>query len=191
VKDTSAVTLAAVDHPLVDLLRRYRLASKRGSTYGVDWLKHVADDGRVYANWRQIGAASGRMSCSDPNMQQLPRGDYRLCIAAPPGRVLIKADYSQIELRIAAKVSGDTALLEGYLRGDDLHTRTARDVLGIQKVTKEHRQLAKALNFGLLYGMGAKGFRQYAKSQYGLDLSEAEARRYRTAFFNAYPGLRR
>jgi DNA polymerase-1 len=189
VENTADETLAAADHPLARLLRRYRLARKRGSTYGIDWLSHVADDGRVYPSWRQIGAASGRMSCSDPNMQQLPRGDYRCCIHAPPGRVLVKADYSQIELRIAAKVSGDEALLEAYRQGDDLHTRTARTVLGIVEVTKQDRQLAKALNFGLLYGMGARGFRQYAKSQYGLDLSEEEASRYRDAFFRTYPGL--
>jgi DNA polymerase-1 len=81
------------------------------------------------------------------------------------------------------------ALLEAYQRGDDLHTRTARNVLGIEDVTKQDRQLAKALNFGLLYGMGARGFRQYARGQYGLDLSEGEARRYRDAFFKSYPGL--
>jgi DNA polymerase-1 len=189
VEDTADETLAAVDHPLAQLLRRYRLARKRGSTYGIDWLAHVAADGRVYPSWRQIGAASGRMSCSNPNMQQLPRGDYRRCIVAPHGRVLVKADYSQIELRIAARVSGDKALLEAYQRGDDLHTRTARTVLGIEEVTKRDRQLAKALNFGLLYGMGVRGFRQYAKSQYGLDLTEDEARRYRDAFFRSYPGL--
>jgi DNA polymerase I-like protein with 3'-5' exonuclease and polymerase domains len=189
VADTADETLAAADHPLAVLLRGYRLARKRGSTYGTDWLAHVADDGRVYPSWRQTGAASGRMSCSKPNMQQLPRGDYRRCIVAPPGRVLVKADYSQIELRIAAKVSGDEALLEAYQRGDDLHTRTARTVLGIEDVSKEHRQLAKALNFGLLYGMGPRGFRQYARSQYGLELSEEEARRYRDAFFKSYPGL--
>ncbi len=129
------------------------------------------------------------MSCSDPNMQQLPRGEYRRCIIAQAGRVLIKADYSQIELRIAAKVSGDRPLLDAYLAGEDLHTRTARSVLGIQEVTKQDRQLAKALNFGLLYGMGANGFRMYAKSQYGLDLSEGQAARYKAAFFKTYPGL--
>jgi DNA polymerase-1 len=129
------------------------------------------------------------MSCSNPNMQQLPRGDYRCCIVAPPGRLLVKADYSQIELRIAAKVSGDKALLAAYQRGDDLHTITARNILGIADVTKQHRQLAKACNFGLLYGMGARGFRQYAKSQYGVDLTEEEACRYRDAFFENYPGL--
>jgi DNA polymerase-1 len=189
VADTADETLAAVDHPLAGLLRRYRLARKRAGTYGTDWLLHVADDGRVYPTWRQAGTASGRMSCSDPNMQQLPRGEYRRCVVAPPARVLVKADYSQIELRIAAKVSGDAALLEAYRRGDDLHSTTARNVLGFEDVTREHRQLAKALNFGLLYGMGAKGFRQYAKGQYGLELTEDEARHYREAFFRSYPGL--
>jgi len=141
-ENTTDETLAAVDHPLAQLLRRYREANKRASTYGTDWLQQVADDGRVYPSWRQIGAASGRMSCSEPNMQQLPRGEYRRCVVAPPGRVLVKADYSQIELRIAAKVSGDKALLAAYHRGDDLHTITARNVLGIVDVTKQDRQLA-------------------------------------------------
>jgi DNA polymerase-1 len=122
-------------------------------------------------------------------MQQLPRGDYRRCIVAPPGRVLVKADYSQIEMRIAAKISGDHLLLDAYQRGDDLHTSTARQVLGIVEVTKEQRQLAKALNFGLLYGMSAKGFRKYANSQYGLTLTDVEARRYRDAFFRSWTGL--
>src|SRR5439155_4757867 len=108
--------------------------------YGRKLQEHVAADGRIYSTWRQLGAASGRMSCSDPNLQQLPRGAYRRCIVAPPGRVLVKADYSQIELRIAAKVSGDKALLEAYQRGEDLHTITARNVLGIADVTKQHRQ---------------------------------------------------
>jgi DNA polymerase-1 len=122
-------------------------------------------------------------------MQQIPRGDRRRCIVAPQGRLLIKADYSQIELRIAAKISGDRALFEAYQRGEDLHTLTARSVLRIQEVTKEDRQLAKALNFGLLYGMGAKGFCQYARSQYGLGLTKQEAKQYRDAFFQSYPGL--
>jgi DNA polymerase-1 len=131
------------------------------------------------------------MACGSPNMQNLPRGEYRKCVAAPPGRVLVKADYSQIELRIAAKVSGDKALTAAYERGDDLHTLTARQVLGIAEVTREHRQLAKALNFGLLYGMGANGFRKYARSHYGLDLTEEQAAGYREAFFRTYLGLRR
>jgi DNA polymerase-1 len=188
-ESTADEALATVDHPLADLLRQYRAAAKLVSSYGRKLLEHMASDGRVYPSWRQLGAASGRMSCSDPNLQQLPRGEYRRCVVAPPGRVLVKADYSQIELRIAAKLSGDKALLEAYQRGEDLHTRTARSVLGIADVTKQDRQLAKALSFGLLYGMGARGFRQYAKSQYRLNLTEQEARRYRDAFFKSYPGL--
>src|SRR5262249_26688529 len=145
---------------------------------------------RVYAGWRQLGADTGRMACKAPNLQNLPRGtEYRRCIAAPPGRVLVKSDFSQIELRIAAKVAGDKAMLDAYRGGVDLHTLTAQRVLGIAEVTKQHRQLAKALNFGLLYGMGAAGFQRYAKSNYGVDLTEEQARQYRSAFFAAYPGL--
>jgi hypothetical protein len=92
VTSTRDEALAAVNHPLADLIRKHRAASKRASTYGIEWLGHVAGDGRVYAGWRQIGAASGRMSCSAPNLQQLPRGQHRRCIVAPPGRVLVKAD---------------------------------------------------------------------------------------------------
>lgn len=192
VESTREEALAKADHPLADLLRQYRAATKLVSTYGTDWLKHVSGDGRIYPTWRQLGAASsGRMSCSDPNLQQVPRGAHRSCFVAPPGRVLVKADYSQIELRIAAKVSGDQALLDAYRRGDDLHTLTARHVLGIAEVSREHRQLAKALNFGLLYGMGAKGFRVYARTQYGVELTEEQAHRYRNAFFGTYPGLAR
>jgi DNA polymerase-1 len=185
--------LAACDHPLAALLRDYRTAAKLVSTYGRDWLKHVASDGRAYPGWQQIGAgASGRMSCRDPNVQNLPRDPrYRRCFVAPPGRVLVKADYSQIELRIAAKVSGDARMLEAYRTGEDLHALTARSVLGKADVTKADRQTAKSLNFGLLYGMGAKGLRAYARSNYGVELTEAQAREYRAAFFRAYPGLRR
>jgi DNA polymerase-1 len=110
-------------------------------------------------------------------------------VRAPDGRVLVKADYSQIELRIAAKVAGDRAMLEAYGRGEDLHVLTARRVLGLSEVTKQHRQLAKALNFGLLFGMGAPGFRQYARSNYGVDLTAGQAVEYRAAFFAAYPEL--
>jgi DNA polymerase-1 len=105
--------------------------------------------------------------------------------------VLVKADYSQIELRIAAKVAGEAAMIEAYRRGDDLHALTARLLLGKGDVTKADRQLAKAVNFGLLYGMGARGFRVYARAKYGVALTEAQAEQYRRAFFAAYPDLRR
>jgi DNA polymerase-1 len=192
-ESTADDTLAAVDHPLAALLRDYRGAAKRAGTYGRAWLEHVAPDGRVYAAWKPIGAgASGRMSCTAPNLQNLPRDErYRRCFVAPPGRVLVKADYSQIELRLAAKIANDQAMQDAYRRGEDLHTLTARAILGKPDVTKADRQLAKAVNFGLIYGMGPAAFRVYARSNYGVMLTEAEAKAYREAFFATYPGLRR
>jgi DNA polymerase-1 len=192
IEGTDDDTLAGIDHRLAALLRDYRAARKLVTTYGPGWVGKALHCGRAFAGWQQIGADSGRMACAKPNLQNLPRDKrYRRCFVAPPGRVLVKADYSQIELRIAAKVSGDEAMLTAYRAGEDLHTLTAQRVLGIADVTKEHRQLAKAVNFGLLYGMGAKGFRLYARSNYGLNLTEEDAGRYRRAFFTAYPGLRR
>jgi DNA polymerase-1 len=185
--------LAAVDHPLANLVREYRANEKRTGTYGRKWLEHVAPDGRVYPGWKQIGAgASGRMSCKEPNLQNLPRDvRYRRCFVAPSGRVLVKADYSQIELRLAAKIANDRAMQVAYRRGDDLHTLTARAILGKAEVSKADRQLAKAVNFGLLYGMGADRFRVYALSNFGISLTKDEAKAYRDKFFAAYRGVRR
>ena len=104
--------------------------------------------------------------------------------------MLIKGDYSQIELRIAARITGDKRMLDAYRTGEDLHTTTARAVLGKAEVTKGDRQLAKSLNFGLLYGMGAKALAAYAASNFGVALTAAEAGRHRDAFFRTYPGLR-
>jgi DNA polymerase-1 len=191
VEGTDDNALAAIDHPLAALLRDYRAAKKLATTYGPGWLKGSYAGGRVYASWRQLGANSGRMACSAPNLQNLPRdARYRRCFAAAPGRVFVKADYSQIELRIAAKVAGEQNMIDAYRRGDDLHTLTARAVLGKPDVDKADRQLAKAVNFGLLYGMGARGFRPYARSHYGVELTEGQAEQYRQAFFAAYPALR-
>jgi DNA polymerase-1 len=192
VENTEDETLARVAHPLADLLRQHRAATKRVGTYGTDWLQHVAGDGRVYASWNQLGTVAGRTSCSDPNLQQVPRDKrYRRCFVAPDRRVLVKADYSQLQLRIAAKVTNEERMLAAYRAGEDLHTLTARQITGKQDVTKDDRQIAKAVNFGLLFGLGARGLRAYAKGNYGLDLTEAEAAKYRKAFFSAYPGLER
>jgi DNA polymerase I len=190
--DTEDETLAALDLPLAKLLRKYRKVKKLVETYGPEWTQYVTPTGRIHAGWRQIGAESGRMSCSAPPLQTLPRDRrYRRCFAAPPGRLLIKCDYSQIELRIAAKIAGEDRMLDAYRRGQDLHVLTAQRVLGVADVTKEQRQLAKAINFGLLYGMGIGGFRSYAETKYGVRLGEGEAKTYRRGFFNAYPGLSR
>jgi DNA polymerase-1 len=184
--------LAGIAHPFADLLRRYRGARKRGSTYGLDWIaKYVAADGRIYTDWKQCGAKTRRMASGNPNLQNIPGGEaYRCCFVAPPGRVLVKADYSQIELRIAANVAGEGRMIEAYRRGDDLHTLTARHMTGKQEVTPAERKLAKPVNFGLIYGMGTKSLRGKAKAEYDLDLSEADARRFSDAFFRTYPAIR-
>jgi DNA polymerase-1 len=148
----------------------------------------------VHADWFQIGAQSGRMACRNPNLQNLPRDPrYRACIRPGEGLVLIKADYAQIELRLAAELAGERRMIEAFRRGEDLHRLTASLVLGKppDAVTKDDRQLAKAINFGLVYGMGATAFAAHARTAYGVTLSEAQAAALREKFFQAYPALRR
>ncbi|GBD17674.1 DNA polymerase I [bacterium HR27] len=189
--DTADETLSLADHPVAAALRRYRAAAKLVSSYGRDWATRHPVTGRVHPDWQQLGAATGRMACRDPNVQQLPReGGFRRAVAAPPGRVLVKADYSQIELRVAAELSGDPQLRAAFQRGEDVHTATARLVLGVAEPTKADRQKAKALNFGLLYGMSAEGFRRQAARDYGVLLTPEDAQRLRERFFAVYRGLR-
>ncbi|MGF1583275.1 MAG: DNA polymerase [Gemmataceae bacterium] len=184
--------LAAIDHPLATLLRQYRNAKKRETTYGTDWLSHVDPDVRVYASWVQLAADTGRMSCRSPNLQQLPRDSrYRECFVAPPGRTFVVADYSQIELRIAAKIAKEEMMIEAYKAGEDLHRKTAQLLLGKDDISKDDRQLAKSANFGLLFGMGVEGYREFAFTNYGVQLTQEEAKEYRDAFFQAYPALRK
>jgi DNA polymerase-1 len=189
--DTTDDTLAGIDHPLAKILREYRSAAKLASTYGAGWLKAAYHEGRLYTDWKQIGCVTGRMASAAPNLQNLP-GDprYRACFRAPEGRVLVKADYSQIELRITARVTGDRRMLEAYANGEDLHTLTARQMTGRQEVTAQERKLAKPVNFGLIYGLSSARLRKKAKAEYGLDLSPQDADRYREAFFRTYPGVR-
>ena len=192
--DTRDETLAlyANHNNFIAVLRNYRKAGKLASTYGAAWLDngHHQDD-RIYASWRQLRAATGRMACDHPNLQNIPRsGPLRSYIRAPEGRAFVVADYSQIELRIAAKISGDTEMRSAYAGGRDLHTLTARSLAGREKISKDDRKLAKAVNFGLLYGMGAKGLRVYALRSYGVEMSSEEAALYRRRFFQTYPGLK-
>lgn len=193
VPDTQEATMASVaeHHPVVGLVLQWKGAVKRAGTYGNTYLKHVdSTTGRIHADYRQIGAASGRMACSRPNVQNIPRASgYRDAIKPSRGRVLVKADYSQIELRIVAQLSGDKAMICAFREGKDLHAETARAVLGREPI-KDDRQLAKALNFGLVYGMGAKRLREYTATDYGVQLSDRESEEFRERFFRAYPGLR-
>jgi DNA polymerase-1 len=116
-------------------------------------------------------------------MQNIPSKsrlrELRTCVVAPEGRVLVVADYSQIELRVAAKVAGEEAMLEAYREDKDLHTMTARSITGREEVSEGERKLAKAVNFGLLYGQGAEGLRNYARNSYGVEMGLSQAERYR------------
>ena len=192
---TDADTLAGLSLPALEPLRRYKAAMKLLGTYGDGYAKHLSPvTGRIHASFALGGTATGRLACRSPNIQNPPRGaEFRALFAPKPGRCLVVADYSQIELRVAALVSGDSAMLVAYEQGQDLHRKTAAAVLGIEPgaVTKAQRQMAKAVNFGLLFGQGAAGLQRYAKSSYGVDLTAAEADKARAAFFKAYPGLSR
>ena len=196
--DTNEGTLSALKdrHPVIPLLLDYRESAKRAGTYGIEFAaKHLhPTTGRIHADFRQIGAASGRMSCTAPNLQNIPRSkDYRGCFRAAEGHALIKADYAAIELRLAAVIAKDATMLAAFGEGADLHRRTAATVLGIpeEAVTKEHRQLAKALNFGLAYGAGAETLVRYAATNFGVAMTLREAQEHRTRFFTTYQGLHR
>lgn len=155
-------------HPLAGALLEYRWVTKLRGTYASGMLPHVRDDGRIHPNVKLDGARSGRTSCTDPNLQNIPRAETdegkmaRDCFIAPPGFKLLEVDYSQLELRIACMLSGDDAMLKIFKSGQDYHQRTAQLVSqyawGIppEKVEKKHRSMAKAVNFGVLYGKTAK-----------------------------------
>ena len=125
-------------------------------------LSNTDQGGRIHPHYKQIGAPTGRFSCSEPNLQGIPKGILRSCFITAPGHKLIIADYSQIELRIVAEITGDEKMIQAYRDGDDLHKLTASILMGkpIDQVTKEERQAAKAVNFGLIYAMGARGLKR-------------------------------
>jgi DNA polymerase-1 len=152
----------------------------------------IEKDGRIHGRFDPTGTATGRFSSKEPNLQNIGRGPLRDCFIAPEGCRLVVADYSQIELRAAAAIAGETKMIEAYRRGEDLHRGTAAAVLGkpLDDVTKDDRQLAKAVNFGLLYGQSARGLVKYAASSYGVTLDEGDAQEIRAKFFRTYGALR-
>ena len=179
-------------HELPRVILEYRSLAKLRSTY-TDKLPQMVnrDDGRVHTSFHQAGAATGRLASSDPNLQNIPiRTEdgrrIRKAFVAPPGRRILAADYSQIELRIMAHLSQDPALLRAFASGDDIHRATAAEVFGktIDAVESNERRAAKAINFGLMYGMSAFGL---AKQ---LGISRGEAQDYIGLYFSRYPGVR-
>ena len=184
--------LAADGHALPDLILQHRSLSKLKSTY-TDKLRQMVnpDTGRVHTSYHQAVAATGRLSSSDPNLQNIPiRTDegrrIRRAFVAEPGNRLLAADYSQIELRIMAHLSGDERLLAAFASGLDIHRATAAEILGLspEAVTGEQRRSAKAINFGLIYGMSAFGL---AKQ---LGIERGAAQEYVDRYFQRYPGVK-
>ncbi len=174
--------------------RRKRL-EKLISTYRW-WARDYVDvDGRIRCRLNPLATDSGRFSCSDPNLQQVPSEHtapgMRACFGPREGHVLIIADYAQIELRVAAQLAPCDALRAVFREGRDVHRTTAATLARKrpEQVSDHERQLAKAVNFGFLFGMGAKRFSSYAKSSYGLELDAGQAQRARDAFFETFPGI--
>ncbi len=170
----------AADYPVIAKLLEYRSVQKSLTSFGDNILEFIKPKtGRIHADFRQIGAATGRMSCNKPNLQQIPHGDeYRRCFRGENDRKLIIADYSQIELRILADFSDDDNFIEAFESGADFHAITASQVFGIsaENVSAEQRSFAKRLNFGVVYGIGAQRFALMT----GVSVKEAEnmMRRY-------------
>lgn len=182
----------ALDYPLPRLILEYRSLSKLKSTY-TDKLPGQVDPrtGRVHTSYQQAVAATGRLSSSDPNLQNIPVRTaegrrIRQAFIAEAGNVVMAADYSQIELRIMAHLSGDAGLVAAFAQGEDIHRATAAEVFGtsLEQVSSDQRRSAKAINFGLIYGMSAFGL---AKQ---LGIGRAQAQAYVDLYFRRYPGVR-
>jgi len=178
----------ASQYPVVEKLLEYRTMQKALTSYGQNMIEFInPKTGRLHADFRQIGAPTGRFACTNPNIQQVPHAaEYRRCFMGyPAARRLVIADYSQIELRILAEFSGDDAFTNAFKSGADLHKVTAAQVFGVSadQVTKEQRDFAKRLNFGVVYGIGAQRF----SIMTGVGVSDAEdiLRRY----FSTYKKL--
>ena len=191
--DEDVLAELAHDYPLPKLLLEYRGLTKLKSTY-TDKLPRMvnAATGRVHTTYSQAVAVTGRLSSNDPNLQNIPirtpQGRrIREAFIAPPGRKIISADYSQIELRIMAHLSGDEGLRHAFAHGLDVHQATAAEVFGLplDKVTADERRTAKVINFGLIYGMSAFGLAQ------NLGTERATAQAYIDSYFARYPGVKR
>ncbi|MBI3115538.1 MAG: DNA polymerase I [Candidatus Kerfeldbacteria bacterium] len=177
-------------HPIIPLIGEFREFAKLKSTYLDALPELVGTDGRIHTSFNQTVAATGRLSSSDPNLQNIPiRTEWgrkiRQAFVAPPRHALISADYSQFELRIVASLANDEKMLEAFRTGEDIHARTAAEIHGvpIEKVTPEMRRDAKTVNFGIIYGLGPVGLAE------GSGMSRDEARAFIEKYFAVYEGV--
>jgi DNA polymerase-1 len=179
-------------YPIVPLIEEYREVTKLLNTYVETLPFYQAADGRIHTTFDTVGAATGRLSSTDPNLQNIPirsiwGARIRSAFVAPPGKSLVSVDYSQIELRIAAHLSGDSGMTAAFLANEDIHRTTAALVYdkAPAEVTDDERRTAKALNFGILYGMGSFGFAASA------GIEQSAARDFITKYFERFPGVKK
>lgn len=182
-------------HPIIGLILEYRELQKMLSTYIDNIPLMVAEDGRLHAKFLQTGTTTGRMSSQDPNLQNIPNKsdlgmEVRKAFKADKETKLVAFDYSQVELRIAAFLSGDQKLLEIFRKGEDVHTAVASEVFGVpqDKVDKEMRRRAKVINFGIMYGMGVSALKQNLSTETE-EVSRADAQKFYDDYFNKFKGL--
>ena len=188
---TNAETLEGLrdEHVVVAMILEYREVQKLLSTYVEALLHHIKEDGRVHATFVQHGTTTGRFSSANPNMQNIPikasGKDIRHGIIAAPGKVFIGSDYSQIELRMLAILSGDEKLIESFKQGNDVHTTVAASMFGVElsEVTSDMRRAAKVVNFGILFGMGVSAL------QKNLGTTREKAQTFYTDYFAAFPAV--
>ena len=191
--DEDSLAELALDHPLPRLILEHRALSKLKSTYTDKLPKSINPaTGRVHTTYSQTTAVTGRLASNEPNLQNIPIRTpegrrIRACFIAPPGAKIMSADYSQIELRIMAHLSGDESLRRAFSEGEDIHRATAAEVFGLplEKVGANERRIAKVINFGLIYGMSSFGVAQ----NLGIDRSTAQT--YIDRYFARYPGAKR
>ena len=192
-RSTSAEVLEGLVgvHPIIDYLLRYRKIGKLYSTYATGLDKYIGVDGRIHTTFNQAATQTGRLSSSDPNLQNISVRDeegrlIRKAFLPSEGCVLLSCDYSQIELRVLADRANETRLIDAFKEGMDIHTKTAMDVFGLTKdqVDSEHRRKAKAVNFGIVYGISDFGLANQ------LNITPMEARSFIQTYLTTYPGIK-
>jgi DNA polymerase-1 len=189
VKSTAIDYLKKIDHPFAKTLIEYRKLSKLTSSFIQKLPNHINPvTNRIHPNFHQLGTDTGRFTCQNPNLQQIPKEQHwRDLFKAPQGYKIITADYNQIELRILAEYSQDETFINSYKNGEDLHKKTASEMLNIDidKINNEHRNIAKTINFGLCYGMTAAGLSN------SLDIDTEKAQQLINRYFRAYPQVKK
>ncbi|MDO5703023.1 MAG: DNA polymerase, partial [Lachnospiraceae bacterium] len=190
-KAADVIEKLAAKQPIVAEILEYRTLSKLKSTYADGLVPYIEEDGRIRTSFKQTVTATGRLSSADPNLQNIPMREelgrlIRKCFYPGEGNLFIDADYSQIELRILAHMSGDEKLIDAYRQSEDIHRITASQVFHVplEDVTDQMRRNAKAVNFGIVYGISSFGLSQ------GLSITRKEAEEYINGYFETYPRIK-